>query len=100
MEARKPPTGFIVDQSTNTIKPIFDPFPQEDIDQLVNERLNICKKCDNYLEENPTRSICKLCGCSLIFKVRLVYPFDQDGKAFNLIYPEGKRSYICRLKKW
>jgi tRNA(Ile2) C34 agmatinyltransferase TiaS len=95
-------TGFSLDKSTKKIKPIFDKFNIEEINLIYNKRFEFCKNCRNYVDSDkegrPKR--CRLCGCSLQFKLSLIYPLDNNGKAIRHIDPSGEIMYVCPLIKW
>lgn len=98
-------TGYKYDEIKNQTVvsfDIIDPIVQE---EMQNSRINICKLCENFdTKISPSSGlnvdICKECGCGLINKTKLVYPFDTDGKSFIRVLHENKYAYVCPLKKW
>ena len=55
-------------------------------DEVYNERLSICDKCDDYIDKSNERWECKICGC-----------FLKDGLT------SGKARWAeqgCPIKKW
>lgn len=77
--------GQILEGVTNSI------FKKEDVEEIANHRMSICKECPLYTEENEgcvvsgTAPCCNEriggCGCSLSFKTRAL-------------------SSMCPLDKW
>ncbi len=92
-------TGFIVDHSINQIVPIYDEFDIIEINNMANQRIEICQNCENYISEEEYIK-CKLCNCILQTRVVRVYPLDEDGKAYNFILARGGVRHVCPLKKW
>lgn len=93
-------TGFILDQSLNQVVPTYEQFDLDQINQMANERTAICQECENYMTVPDDFIKCRFCGaCKLQTKLVRVYPLDEDGKAYDFIFPNGAR-YVCRLKKW
>lgn len=97
MEKSHYPTGIIFDKNTRKVKFSFDPIDPVEVEKISQFRLNICHQCENLRKD---KLMCKLCGCSLLFRSRLIYPLDKDGKAFDIILENGEFNYVCRLKKW
>jgi hypothetical protein len=92
---RRIPSGFIFkDQKVGLFFDIIDPETKKEISDF---RLNICNQCEHLRSDKVA---CRLCGCSLSRKVSMIYPFDDDGKAFNNISLNGERNYVCPIKKW
>lgn len=90
------PTGYTWEAASNQMKPSYEPVPQEIRMALVDRRLSICQKCEMYTD----RGACGFCGCGMAFKATLIYPLDDDGKAFYHVDPYGKYIYVCQSKKW
>jgi len=61
-------------------------FTQQDIEDVFNERWEICKVCEYMDEEGKscvvslTRPCCSLCGCSLKIKLRSMSSFCDKNK--------------------
>jgi len=90
----KKPTGFSKDSSDNIIIS-YEFISPESIEKMSSDRLLICMACQNYIEDR-----CKLCGCGMHYKSALIYPLDDNGKAYNRKKPNGELGYVCLLKKW
>ena len=76
---------------------IYYKFFHKNKTELQINRLNICKKCNNF--KRTTRQ-CKVCGCFLDAKVMCDFPLDKNKKAIFDIDENGKFIYACYLKKW
>lgn len=90
------PSGYTWDAINNQMKPSYDEVSQDIKLALANKRLTICRGCEMYTD----RGACGFCGCGMSFKATLIYPLDQDGKAFYHVDPYGKYIYVCQAKKW
>ena len=90
-------TGIIWDKNTKKVKLSFDLVDPIEVEKLSQSRLNICSQCENLRKD---KLMCKLCGCNLLFKSRLIYSLDSEGKAYDIILENGEIQYICKLKKW
>lgn len=94
--SQKPPTGYTYDVATKSMKPSFDSVSIEDINVLSERRLSICRNCELF----TNKQACSFCGCGMAYKVTLIYPLDEDGKAFHQVNNLGNYTYVCHLKKW
>ena len=92
----KLPTGYTYDVATKIIRPSFEPVQIEDINILTERRISICRKCELFTSQGA----CSFCGCGMGYKVTLVYPLDENGKAFHQVNHLGNYTYVCHLKKW
>jgi len=93
------PTKIIIDIETKQRTICFEYQDPSIVEKIFKERSSICKSC-SHLEYRQDKPACKYCGCSLERKWSIIYPFDEEGKAFNVVLPDGKMNYVCRLKKW
>jgi hypothetical protein len=54
---------------------LFPPYRKR-MNDLFEERLNICLTCD-YIKKNRT---CRKCGCLVDAKTKVLYEMDKEGK--------------------
>ncbi len=92
------PIGFVIDESTNYLKPSYEDEDVEEILKTAKERIKLCLSCE-HLEERGGFKRCKLCGCALLVRIYRKYPLDDEGKAIKYIDAD-KQLYACPLKKW
>ena len=90
------PTGYTYDIINKRIIPSFSPVNPEDIEILSQKRLSICQECSLFTQQGA----CSICGCGMGYKATLIYPLDENGKAFYYVDPNGKYIYVCHLMKW
>jgi hypothetical protein len=98
-ERNKRPTKRILNLDKTQVIYLFDEVDPEEIKQLMEHRLNICKSCTSSEEKNELL-MCKLCHCGLIKKTALIYSLDEEGHAISGILSNGSFASVCPLKKW
>lgn len=76
-------TNFYEENKTDIYFPseYFVPHLESASDQVKEERLTICRSCDQYNDKNKENPICNSCGCNLNIKT-------------------GFANESCPLKKW
>ena len=89
-------TGFTFNKTTNQIIPFFDPINPEEVRLLSEKRIIICHSCELFTNQGA----CSFCGCNMTYKSQLLYPLDDEGKAFFYVDLSGKPTHVCNLKKW
>lgn len=97
--------GFEFDENQKHISPIWRNIENININEqisLAKQRLDICKTCEHLKKEEKTNIFsCGLCHCGLMHKIKLIFPLDEEGKAFNNFNPYTKEKVpVCKLKKW
>lgn len=93
-------TGFIYNESTHRMIPSWDPIDPILQESMATNRLNICKECEKIIYDSSTNKYtCGLCRCGLEYKLRMIFPLDENGHAISNIH-DNKKYYVCRLEKW
>ena len=99
-EQPKRPTKVIYDMPTNTFQWVYDEVDASITEVLSEYRMNICKSCKHIQDQGNGVFRCNHCGCHLEYKVKMIYPLDEDGKAFKGNLPDGNHRYVCGIKNW
>ena len=95
-EIPKIPTGYTYDVQNKKMIPSFSIVNPEDINIISEKRLSICRSCELFTKQGA----CSFCGCGMSYKSALIYPLDDNGKAFQQVDANGNYYYVCHLKKW
>jgi hypothetical protein len=80
-------------------------FKQEHVEEIYNERMNICKKCPHLDVKGDkcyvagTQPCCGVCGCSLGLKLRSLSSECDEGKWKAILTEEEDDELQAQLEK-
>jgi len=72
--------GYIIEGWFNVFRFKYFKKYKAKQEKLFDSRFNICQTCDERRNENGT---CRICGCKLKAKTKVLYRLDKDGKSID-----------------